>query len=243
MTLPPLSPNAWLRFDLIQRLLPAEAHRVLEVGCGQGSLGARLAATGRDYLGLEPDPSSYAVAIRRLAAVGRGEVRNQPLEELDPAASFDLVCAFEVIEHIQDDRAALAAWVAHVRPGGWLLLSTPADPERFAAADEIAGHFRRYRPAELAELLQVAGLTGVVVRRYGAPLGYLLQAGRNAVAARRLNRATSMADRSGASGRFLQPSSVVQGTATELLTAPFRLLQRALPDRGPGLVALGRRPD
>ena len=57
----PLTPNAWLRFDVIERLLPAGVTDVLEIGCGQGALGVRL-ADRFDYLGVEPDGSSFAVA-------------------------------------------------------------------------------------------------------------------------------------------------------------------------------------
>lgn len=242
MTLPPLSPNAWLRYDVVQRLLPADVRSVLEVGCGQGALGARLAAGGLDYVGIEPDPVSATVAASRVAAVGRGTVRSLSVEALDPASTYDLVCAFEVLEHLADDRGALATWMRHIRPGGWLLLSTPADPDRYAAADELAGHHRRYLPAGLRTLLAGAGLVEVTVCRYGGPLGYLLETGRNSLARRQRAGAASMAARTGASGRWRQPSSGAHGVVTQVATAPFRALQRLAPDRGPGLVARGRRP-
>ena len=53
MALPPLTPNAWLRWDVVERALPAQVTTVLEIGCGQGGFGARL-SQGRDYLGVEP---------------------------------------------------------------------------------------------------------------------------------------------------------------------------------------------
>ncbi len=125
--LPALSPNAWLRWDVVSRLLPAVVHPgadVLEVGCGQGGFGVRLALQYR-YVGVEPDPISYDLARTRLAAAGAGEVRHGDLAVLRPEERFDLVCAFEVIEHIEDDRAALRDWVARLRPGGVLLLPRP----------------------------------------------------------------------------------------------------------------------
>ncbi|MGH3273024.1 MAG: class I SAM-dependent methyltransferase, partial [Streptosporangiaceae bacterium] len=101
----PLAPNAWMRYDLVQRMIPAGVTSVLEVGCGQGAFGARLARR-YSYLGVEPDPVSFAVARQRVAAAGRGEVRNCRVEDV-ATAQFDLVCAFEVLEHIEDDKAAL----------------------------------------------------------------------------------------------------------------------------------------
>lgn len=245
--LPPLSPNGWLRWEVVQRLLPQPTDRrleVLEVGCGQGGFGARLAQRYR-YVGIEPDATSCAVAQQRLAAAGGdGEVREGDLTVVKPDETFDLVVAFEVIEHIEDDAGALADWVAHLRPGGWLLLSTPAWQKRFGAADEMVGHFRRYDPPVLQDRLSGAGLVDVETVHFGAPLGYLLEAGRNYAGRRKLARdaGTTMAERSDASGRTLQPSTSWTATAARLGTLPFRAVQRAMPGVGPGLVGRGRKP-
>ena len=236
----PLTPNAWLRYDVVARMLPAGVRDVLEIGCGQGALGARL-AQHYDYLGLEPDQASCAVAQRRIKAAGRGEVRNIRVGALG-AEQFDLVCAFEVLEHIEDDAAAVRQWMARLRPGGWLMLSVPAHQRRYGAADELVGHFRRYDPAAMAALLAGCGLTDIEVRQYGFPLGYALEAGRNLIGRRRLAAAPgrSVAERTAASGRLLQPASQARDTATRYGTAPFRLLQRSFPGTGTGLVAAAR---
>jgi SAM-dependent methyltransferase len=244
VTLPPLAPNAWLRWDLVSRLLPADAADALEVGCGQGGFAARLAQRYR-YVGLEPDPASHQIASARPAAAGgTGEVRNGHLSVLAPDERFDLVCAFEVIEQIEDDQKALAEWAGWLRPGGWLLLSTPAFQHRFAAADEMAGHFRRYDPPTLTGLLRAAGLDNVLVQQFGGPLGYLLEAARNQIGKRRVrsDAEASMATRTGGSGRLLQPRSTLHGGVTRYGTLPFRLIQRAFPGHGPGLVARARLP-
>lgn len=244
MTLPPLSLNAWLRWDVVRRLLPPDAGCVLEVGCGRGAVGARLAAGGLDYLGVEPDASSYATAVGRLAVIGRGEVRHGTTAVLEPGRRFDLVCAFEVLEHLADDAGALAEWRELLRPGGWLLLSVPAHARRFAAADEHVGHFRRYDPAALEGLLHSTGFPEVMSVQYGMPLGYLLEAGRNALARR--NQGTVAAEsapaRTGRSGRWFQPDADVLTPVLQTATAPFRLAQRASPHRGTGLVVRARRP-
>ena len=236
----PLTPNAWLRYDVVGRMLPAGVRDVLEVGCGQGALGVRLAQR-YDYLGLEPDEASCAVAQRRIKAAGRGEVRNIRVDALGPER-FDLVCAFEVLEHLEDDAAAVRQWAARLRPGGWLMLSVPAHQRRYGAADELVGHFRRYDPAAMAALLASCGLTDVEIRQYGFPLGYALEAGRNLIGRRRLSAAPagSVAERTAASGRLLQPASRARGTATRYGTAPFRLLQRGFTGTGTGLVVLAR---
>ncbi len=236
----PLTPNAWLRYDVVARMLPDGVRDVLEVGCGQGALGARLARR-YDYLGLEPDQASCAVAQRRIKAAGRGEVRNIGVDGLGPA-QFDLVCAFEVLEHIDDDVAAVRQWAARLRPGGWLLLSVPAHQRRYGPADELVGHFRRYDPAAITALLASCGLTDIEVRQYGFPLGYALEAARNIISRRRLAAAStrSVAERTAASGRLLQPASRARGAAAQYGTAPFRLVQRGFTGTGTGLVVLAR---
>jgi len=253
VSLPPLTANAWLRWDVVRRQLPVGACSVLEIGCGQGAVGARFAAAGYDYVGVEPDPLSAAVARQRLAALGRGEVRTD-LGTLALDRTFDLVCAFEVLEHVDDDRAALLDWVALLRPGGILVLSVPAYAARFAAADVHVGHVRRYDPPVLVELARSAGLVDVRTILYGMPLGYLLEAARNSLA-RRAAAAVSRtgsaagghdrsppAERTSGSGRWHQPDAAALTPALKAATAPFRLLQRAFPHRGTGLVLRARRP-
>ncbi len=237
----PLAANAWLRYDLVRRMIPEGVADVLEIGCGMGAVGVRLAARYR-YLGLEPSPESFAVASARIAFGGRGEVRNMLADELDPAERFDLVCAFEVLEHIEDDAAALESWARRVRPGGWLLLSVPAHQSRYAAHDVLAGHFRRYERADLAALLEKTGFTQVEAREYGMPLGYLLETARNALGKRKLAAApaASMEQRTGASARLFQPRGLLYGGVARFGTAPFRYVQRGFPGAGTGLVVRAR---
>ena len=76
-----------------------------------------------DYVGIEPDVTSFETARRRIS---KGRVLNISLEQLQNS-EHDLVIALEVLEHIADDLEALRLWVRHVRPGGQILLSVPAD--------------------------------------------------------------------------------------------------------------------
>lgn len=242
--LAPLTPNAWLRYDLIRRMIPSSVEDILEIGCGMGALGVRLSAQF-NYLGLEPSSESFAVAEERMArGGGRGEVRNVLAEALPAEDRFDLVCAFEVLEHIEDDAGALQSWASRVRPGGWILLSVPAHQRRFSTGDEIAGHFRRYEPANIAALLEKVGFVQPQVREYGMPLGFLLEAGRNYVGKRRLAAApgASKEELTGASARLLQPRGALYGSVARFGTAPFRYVQRGFPRAGTGLVVRAKLP-
>jgi len=149
-----------------------------------------------------------------------------------------------VLEHIEDDAGAVKEWAARLRPGGWLLLSVPAHQRRFGPWDELVGHFRRYDPAAMTTLLANCGFTDIAIRQYGFPLGFVLETGRNAVGRRRVGAAAtqSVAQRTAGSGRLLQPSGARRGTAIRWGTAPFRVLQRAFPHTGTGLVVRARLP-
>lgn len=243
MSNPPLTPMARLRWDVVRRLLPERPSRVLEVGCGQGAVAVRLAAR-HDYTGVELDEASSGVARERMASAGlSGRIVHGPAEELPDAEQFDMVCAFEVLEHIDDDGAALKSWVSRVRPGGTVLLSVPAWQSRFGPMDETVGHFRRYSPEQMEQVLRDAGLTDIRTRLYGMPLGYLLEAVRNQIARRRAGmREESVEERTSRSGRLLQPSDVAGGLVM-VGAWPFQMVQRAFPTTGTGLVAWARVPD
>lgn len=185
------------------------------------------------YTGLEPDAISHAIAARR----NPGRVLQRRLE--DHEGSYDIVCAFEVLEHIQDDLEALSRWREHSR--NWLLISVPMNPDRFGPADEHAGHYRRYTRASLGAALSETGWNPRAICAYGFPAGYLLEAARQRVAAR-TQQQHDMVERTNASGRWLQPGDTL-APLTWAAALPFRLLQRPFreSDLGTGLVALAHR--
>jgi SAM-dependent methyltransferase len=242
---PPLSLHAWLRFSVIRDLLPClDATTLLEIGVGQGSLGVFLASRF-DYTGIELDHESLSTARRRFARLGVDPARLL-LGGLEQVAGrrFDLVCAFEVLEHFEDDLATLVEWRDFVSKGGSLLLSVPAGPHRFAAADEKAGHFRRYSRRDVEELLSSAGFADVRVLNYGVPVGYALEHVRNVLARQHLRVPRSYDERTCASGRWLQPPEW-SARLTQAVAYPFCRLQRPFTgrDAGTGIVALGTLRD
>lgn len=240
---PPLSPRAALRWDVVRRIVAAQRPAtLLELGCGLGAVGTRLCRMAR-YTAVEPDEQSFEVAYSRITPLGgtvlHGDHRQAPV--VDPG--YDLVCAFEVLEHIEDDAAALAEWLPLVRPGGHLLLSVPADPHRFGPSDVLVGHFRRYTAEQLRQRLTEAGAVEVRVVHYGWPLGYLLDSVRNWLAGRRTGSASGSAqERTRTSGRLFQPRGALAGLAIRAGVAPFAAAQRIRPGHGPGLIALATRP-
>lgn len=233
----PLSLSAWLRYDAVVRLFPSGIDRVLEVGAGLGSFGA-LFAERFEYVGLEPDLASYAVARDRIGE--SGVVLAETAESFVSSEPFDLICAFEVLEHMEHDRAVLEGWLCHLRPGGAVLVSVPFARDRFGPWDRRAGHYRRYDKSDIVETMMSAGLRSIETIVYGFPLGRLMEIGRNAVA-RVEEKQGSMDERTARSGRQLQPPEWA-AIATRAVSAPFRLVQRPFSNshHGTGIVAVGR---
>lgn len=241
--MPPLTLTGWLRWDVVGRALDTLAPQsVLEFGCGQGAAGARIAARTSRYVGVELDPESAAVATHRIEPLG-GTVLVGDDTAVPEGSEFDLVCAFEVLEHIEDDAGALASWRRFIRPGGHLLLSVPAHPERFGPTDELVGHFRRYAERDLRQLLEKCGFGDVRTSFYGWPIGYAVESGRDVLTRRSRAGADSMAERTATSGRFRQPKEGSPvASALEMATWPFRRIQRLTSRHGTGLIVVAERP-
>lgn len=136
--------------------------RVLDVGCGTGANTPVLAAEGRSVVGLDPSPLALGLHQRRVPeAAGRGatrRVRGHAGQLPFADASFDLVVALDVLEHLDDDRAAAAELRRVVRTGGAVVVFVPALRLLWGLQDEVSHHRRRYRRATLRAVVAAGGL-------------------------------------------------------------------------------------
>jgi SAM-dependent methyltransferase len=95
--------------------------------------------------------------------------------DLEWHGTFDLLLSFEVIEHLDEDVAAMQDWLPYLKPGGILILSTPAHPKRWNAADVWAGHVRRYTRDGLHTAIESAGFEVQRMECYGFPLANVME--------------------------------------------------------------------
>jgi len=159
------------RLRILELLANSAPLTILDVGCGAGAMLQDLSDRRHRCSGLEPSPAARALALR----MTNGEIPILPEPARGWGGRFDLVMACEVLEHIEDDCAALRQWTSWLRPGGRLLLSVPARRARWTTEDEWAGHFRRYEWSELRALLVAAGLRVERFECYGFPLANLTE--------------------------------------------------------------------
>ena len=149
---------------------------VLEAGCGWGVNLDALEEAGYRVTGLD-------VSRRILELIDRPErhlAEADLMQDLPSDAGLsDAVLALDVIEHLDDDRAALSRLEKLVRPGGLMIVSVPALPELWSAFDEVQGHRRRYLPTTLRQAFGGTNLELTKVLWWGAWMVRLLRAMRS----------------------------------------------------------------
>lgn len=146
--------RTWSLLNLLDASVRQRDGDVLDIGCGAGNMVHHLSRYGR-VKGIEVDARPVAMARARGYDVRQGDAT----QGLDlPDASFDLVTALDVIEHVDADEAILREACRVLRPGGVLAISTPAFQWLWSHNDVLNGHKHRYTPRELRERVERAGL-------------------------------------------------------------------------------------
>ena len=129
--------------------------RVADVGCGYGLAFEALEQGGYRVTGLDVSRQT----LERLDRPGRELIEADLSRALPPGApQFDAVLAMEIVEHTDDDRAAVARLAELARPGGAVVITVPALPELFSEFDAATGHRRRYVPETLRQAFSGSGL-------------------------------------------------------------------------------------
>ena len=145
------------RRRLIQALVQLygpERPRILDVGCGTGGTMDVLEPGGEVYGG-DASKDAISFCVRR----GHAQLTQCRAEALPYADEvFDVVVCADILEHLEDDKAALSEILRVLRPGGVAIVTVPAYPWLWSEHDEALSHVRRYRKHELRDTLGAAGL-------------------------------------------------------------------------------------
>lgn len=134
----------------------ADVQSFLEIGCGTGFVlsGVRGAFPSVELSGSEVFTAGLSFAAQRVpsARFYQMDARSIPFRD-----EFDVIGAFDVIEHIDEDETVIAEVAGALRPGGSFLITVPQHPALWSAQDEHAFHVRRYTATELRRKLESAG--------------------------------------------------------------------------------------
>lgn len=134
---------------------------VLDFGAGQGTYADMLAGVGVRPDVLEPDVEQQRILTEK----------GYQIVDLSQTGRYDVIYSLNVMEHIEDDQAAVDQLATLLRPGGRVVIYVPAFQLLFSAMDVKVAHHRRYRLAQVEALLRHAGLR-VTRSTYCDPLGF-----------------------------------------------------------------------
>ena len=181
------------RARILPQLESLARGRLLEVGPGAGMLLIEAARQGFHCETLELSAEARMLAEAAIAQSGL-DIPVHAEADARWKDTFDVLCAFDVLEHIEHDREALMQWRNWMVPNGTLLLSVPAHMRMWTAGDEWAGHFRRYEREALLQMVREAGFAPERIECYGFPLTNVSERVSARIYARRTHRGSDAAD-------------------------------------------------
>lgn len=153
-----------LIFQAFEKYFP-DAENMLEIGCGTGFI---LSGMEKAFPRLKPSGSElYSEGLRsaaqrlRQAELFQMDARRIPFEE-----EFDVIGAFDVLEHINEDEAVMLQMHRALRPGGGVIVTVPQHPFLWSSWDDISCHQRRYSRGELARKMNKAGFRNVRITSF-----------------------------------------------------------------------------
>ena len=127
----------------------------IEIGAAGGGNSLVLREHGWDVLATDCHDAGVRIAQARGLDAIRADARDLPVD----AGSYDLVVAFDVLEHIDDDHLAAREIYRVLRPGGTALIAVPCGVDLWSAFDVASGHYRRYTRDSLTVVVERAGLS------------------------------------------------------------------------------------
>ena len=225
---------------LIRCERPDRTGRILDLGCASGQLLQELRAEGyTEVTGI--DFSEEAVA--RCCAAG-ADARLMDAQKLDfPDATFDVINASDVLEHLPEEGRALREWGRVLKPGGLAVIFVPAFMFLWTEHDEANMHFRRYRRDELVRLIEANGLVVQRSSYWNSLLFPPVAAIRFCRGRRRAPGPPSPGAAEGSVGDLFKPMAPLNACLTALLRAENHLSRLGLNwPVGISAFALARRP-
>lgn len=145
----------------------------LDAGCGTGDVSLHLAKKGWFGKAIDSSPSAVKETRQNLLTFKGIKVERKTLFQVN--GSFRSVFLFDVLEHLKDDKSAIKKIFLLLQPGGHLVITVPSNPCEWAWDDEFYGHYRRYKPQEIADLLSMNRFKMLTIWDCTFPLYWLMR--------------------------------------------------------------------
>ena len=220
--------------DVLSRRWPPTTgapRTILDAGCGAGAMLGALATLGQvSGMDISAESVEHCRAVFPDLDLWAGGVP----DGLPSGARFDAVCAFDVIEHLDDDIGALRSLAEVICPGGDVVITVPAYQWLWGPHDDLNQHKRRYTRSQLRRAVRDAGLELDRITYFNTLL-------LPPIAAARLVRRWVL-HRTEPASDFVVPSALANRSLTALMAAERRWLRHAPLPAGVSLLAIARRP-
>lgn len=165
---------------------------LLEIGYGAGDIFSLYEKLKLKMYGYDFSDTAYNYATNN---INNKNVTLYKEESEIIQRKYDIVAAYEVLEHIEDDEDAIKLWKSYLKPNGKLLISVPAHQNRWGANDKYSGHFRRYSKSDLISLLNKANLKVNYIYTYDFPSNIILDPIRDYEVGKKLKNIKNSSDK------------------------------------------------
>ncbi len=241
------APRYMLRLNLLHRLfkqhLPQTDFSAIEFGPGLGDVSFFLAQKPhcRGITLVDFSEQTLKLLEQRFSDFDDICYLRQGIDELSLDKHYDVLLAFEVLEHIVEDEKALRKIYQLLNPAGQFFMSVPAYQSKWQKQDEYAGHVRRYEREELQQKLTNAGFSDVEIFDYGFPLTSIMYPFKQA--SYKPNTETTLEERSAQSGIDRPFFSRIPLALVLPIYLPFLWLQDLFINRdlGDGFIAIAKK--
>lgn len=212
---------------------------ILDIGTGSGGMIPLLLRHGH-LVASEPDEQTLRLTREKYAEFSpavefiHGSWENLNLDD----ERFDLLTAFDVLEHCPDDRVALRQWRKWLKPDGRLFLTVPAFACLWGRNDELSRHYRRYTKATLLQALTEASFTVQKISYMNALMFLPVWVSRNIKD--RIERLVAGSNEAPEPWDFGMPPPIVNSCLEKLFSSESPFLQRASLPFGTSLICLAQ---
>lgn len=178
--------------DILLSKIQCSNKDLLEIGYGSGDIFSLYEKYFINIFGFDFSETAFDYALNHTKS---NSVTLYKEESEMIKRKYDIVAAYEVLEHIEKDYETIKLWKSYLKPNGKMLISVPAHQSRWGASDEYVGHYRRYSKKDIINMLEKENFSIDYIYTYDFPTNLILDPIRDYGAKKKLNLLNNSLDR------------------------------------------------